>query len=252
MTNSANSDQKKNIRVFPNTKVLVDTLADDLCQTIINNLQNKNLFSLALSGGNTPKALYRRLSEAPFKNKVDWNSVLFLWGDERKAPPDSQESNYRMVYDEWLKKLNLKGDNILRIHGEADAIKEAIRYNEILDQKLSKNPSGIPQVDTILLGVGTDGHTASIFPGDKKLENSPPWCRVARQPQTNQERITFTETLINAASHTIFLACGKEKASIISKIVKKHPEAKSYPAFWIESKNKNLTWYLDQEAASLL
>ena len=108
MTNSANSDQKKNIRVFPNTKVLVDTLADDLCQTIINNLQNKNLFSLALSGGNTPKALYRRLSEAPFKNKVDWNSVLFLWGDERKAPPDSQESNYRMVYDEWLKKLNLK------------------------------------------------------------------------------------------------------------------------------------------------
>ena len=107
-------------------------------------------------------------------------------------------------------------------------------------------------MDTVLLGVGTDGHTASIFPGDKKLKSSPPWCKVSRQPQTNQKRITLTESLINAASQVIFLACGREKAPIISKIISNHPEAKFYPASWIQPSNKNLIWYLDQEAASLL
>ncbi len=252
MINSANSNLKKNIRVFPSANALVDTLAGNLCQTILNSFKNKKPFSLALSGGSTPKTLYRKLSEPPFRDKVDWQSVLFLWGDERQVPPDSSESNYRMVYEEWLKKLNLKENNILRIQGERNAVEEAIRYNEVLEQKLSKNSFGIPQVDTVLLGVGTDGHTASIFPGDEKSENSPPWCRVSRQPQTNQERITLTDNLINAASQIIFIACGKEKASIISKIIKKHPESKSYPASWIQPSNKNLIWYLDQEAASLL
>jgi len=252
MTNSANSNLKKNIRVFPDIKVLVDTLADNLCQTIVNSFKTKKLFSLALSGGNTPKALYRRLSEPPFREKVDWQSVLFLWGDERQVPPDSYESNYRMVYEEWLKKLNLKENNILRIHGEANALEEAIRYNKELEKNLSKNSFGIPQVDTVLLGVGTDGHTASIFPGDEKLETSPPWCRVSRQPQTNQERITLTDSLINAASQIIFIACGREKAPIISKIVKKHPDAEYYPASWIQSSNKSLIWYLDKEAAELI
>jgi 6-phosphogluconolactonase len=252
MTNSANSNPKKNIRVFPNIEFLVNTLADNLCQTIVNSFKNKKLFSLALSGGSTPRALYKRLSEPPFKNEIDWQSVLFLWGDERQVPPDSHESNYKMVHEEWLKKVNLKEKNILRIHGEANAVEEAFRYNKVLEQNLSKNTLGIPQVDTVLLGVGTDGHTASIFPGDEKLENSPPWCRVSRQPQTNQERITFTDSLINAASQVIFLACGREKAAIISKIISKHPEAESYPASWVQPSNKNLIWYLDQEAASLL
>ncbi len=251
-TNSANSNLNKNIRIFSTPEILVNTLADDLCQNILENFKNKTFFSLALSGGNTPKALYRKLSESSFKNKVDWHSVLFLWGDERQVPPDSDQSNYKMAYNEWLKNIDLNENNILRIHGEADAVEEAIRYNQILEQRLSRNSSGIPQIDTVLLGVGTDGHTASIFPGDEKLENSPPWCRVSRQPQTNQKRITLTEGLINAASQIIFIACGKEKASIISKIIKKHPEAKSYPAFWIEPENQNLIWYLDQEAASLL
>jgi 6-phosphogluconolactonase len=252
MTNSANSNPQKNIRVFPNIEALVDALADNICLTIVNSFKTKKLFSLALSGGNTPKALYRRLSEPPFRDQVDWQSVLFLWGDERQVPPDSDESNYRMVYEEWLKKLNLEENNILRIHGEANAVEEAIRYNKKLEQKLSKNSFGIPQVDTVLLGVGTDGHTASIFPGDEKLKSSPPWCRVSRQPQTNQERITLTDSLINAASQIIFIACGREKAPIISKIIKKHPDAESYPASWIQPSNKNLIWYLDQEAASLL
>jgi len=250
--NSVSFKLEKNIRVFPNMEVLVDELADNLCKTIINSLKNDKQFSLALSGGKTPKALYRKLSEPTFKNKIDWQSVIFLWGDERQVPPDSHESNYRMANEEWLKNLNLKKDNILRIRGERNSIEEAIEYNKILEKSLSINSLGIPQVDTILLGIGEDGHTASIFPGDEKLESSPPWCRVSRHPKTNQERITFTDSLINAASQIIFLACGKEKASIISKIIKKHPEANSYPASWIQPSNGNLIWYLDQEAASSL
>ncbi len=176
--------------------------------------------------------------------------MKIFFGDERCVPPDSEESNYKMANESLFKNISIPKENIFRIKGENDPIKETKRYEEVLKSNLL-SLNGIPQFDLILLGLGEDGHTASIFPNQVNLFYSARLCEVAVHPQTKQKRITLTGKIINNAKHVVFLITGKNKANILSKIIDLNNSQGVYPASLVNPKNGKLTWFLDLEASKM-
>jgi 6-phosphogluconolactonase len=234
-----------------------DEMSDVLCGIFQNYIAELNLHKkpicLAFSGGTTPELFFEKLA-ARQKNPgtaSDWRRVHIFWVDERCVPPDHRDSNFGMTKHSLLESLNLPKNQVHRIHGEDDPQKEALRYeNEI--RMIFQKPTGIPVFDWIFLGLGEDGHTASIFPDRLDLLESPDFCAVARHPQSNQSRITITGPVIRNASRISFLVTGENKSLIIRQIIKEEPEAKHYPAFYIKPVNGAMDWYLDSSAAKQL
>ena len=211
----------------------------------VKEIPDDKFFTIALPGGTTPKQLFEQL--ASHGNKVPiWNKILFFWGDERCVSPESGDSNYLMARS-YLEKLQIPKEHIFRIHGEDDPIEEAHRYNRILSENISSE-NGLPRFNLILLGLGKDGHTASIFPGNTKLFKSQNFCEAVKHPKTGQQRITLTGTVINNAKDVAFLVSGAGKAEIISKVINK--DISDYPASLVCPVHGRLTWLLDKEAAS--
>lgn len=244
------------IAVFENKSSLVDAVTIDLMNDLKGEIEKYNL---ALSGGNTPRTIYEQW--ATIRDDTLWSKAHFFWGDERCVPPDDNDSNYKMAYEAFLSKINMKENQIHRIRGEADPEMEAKRYGDEIRNHLPAI-NGLPRFDWILLGVGTDGHTASLFPNaenKKKLPEVPSLrevdvCVVAQHPQTGQKRISLTLPVINNAKKVTFLVTGDEKAQIVHEIFSHSGENKSsdYPAAQVKPKSGILQWYLDEAAASLL
>jgi len=236
------------IKIFSTPYELAEALAFDLVNKIKEADKRKSLFTVALSGGNTPKLLFSLLGDH-FASSVKWNMTHFFWVDERCVPPDNPESNYGMTKQAFLEKIDIPDSNIHRIKGEDEPEKEAFRYpGEIKSFTRLKN--GLPVFDLVLLGMGEEGHTASIFPGNEKLLNSDKICEVAIHPVTGQKRITLTGKVINNAVSIIFHVTGKNKAGIIKEILERKEPALRFPADHIVPVNGNLYWYLDKEAGS--
>jgi len=230
----------------------VDSLSSFFGTIIMDKIRKKNdneYVSIALSGGSTPKLIFRFLSEN-FKEKINWSRILVFWGDERCVPPNDEESNYKMARDYLLKHVGIPNENIFRIFGESNPIDEAKRYSEIVKSKLPSQ-DGIPVFDIVFLGLGEDGHTASIFPDNLKLLNTDKLFEVTSHPETNQNRITACGTIINFAKTIVFIATGKTKAEVISNIIIKNGNWEKYPASYVSPKNGNLIWLLDNNAASV-
>ncbi len=232
----------------------VGTTAAEACtqcaKTFIPVLRDKivqhNAAYIAISGGSTPKLLFDILRES-FSKEIDWSKVHVFWVDERCVPSDHEESNYRMTAEHLLKGLPFDGEKIHRIQGEAEPALEVLRYaQEIADTVPLEN--GIPVFDVILLGMGDDGHTASIFPNAMHLLESPNITATAVQPQSGQMRVTLTGTVINNAEYVMFLATGKSKATVLDAILNNKPEALQYPAAHIAPIKKRLDWFVDKEA----
>ncbi len=211
--------------------------------------RQKRTYSVALSGGTTPKLLFSILG-THFIEKVRWNYVHFFWGDERCVPPNDPQSNYGMANEVFLEKIALSKGNIHRIRGEEDPEKEARRYSkEIMSTTNHRN--NLPVFDLIILGLGEDGHTASIFPGNSRMRSPRRICDTALHPVSGQKRITLTVPVINNAENIIFLVAGITKARIVAELIE-NPGITNYPAALIEPGNGILKWYLDMDAASLL
>lgn len=204
-------------------------------------------FDIALSGGSTPKKLFSRIAEK-YRDAIDWSRIHFWWGDERCVPPDSIESNYRMAYETMISQLPVKEEQIHRIHGEEDPDAEAERYSQEIIRQLNSRKD-LPVFDLVILGMGEDGHTASIFPGRMDLLTSDSICAVATHPASNQKRITLTGQVINNANAIFFLATGSNKARRISEIMNNEASAGNYPAFHIIPEHGNLVWFIDEEAS---
>lgn len=210
----------------------------------------KNNFNLVLSGGSTPKYIFNYLS-ANHKTTIEWNKIKFFFGDERCVPPDNNESNYKMAYESLLSKLSIPEENIFRIKGEYKPDDEAKHYSDLITSKvILKN--GLPQFDLIMLGLGEDGHTASIFPDQMNLLNENKICSVATHPKTKQQRITLTGGTINNACNIVFIVTGKNKSKIVDDLLNHKQDSINYPANFINPLNGKLFWLLDEEAASLL
>jgi 6-phosphogluconolactonase len=241
---------KASINVFGGVEDLASGLAEEIVRRIQAASTSERHFSIALSGGSSPILLYSLLSDE-YSKSVPWDFVNFFWGDERCVPPDSPESNYGAAMKYLLGKIGIPHSNIHRIMGENEPLEEVERYSaEIVSQLPLRD--GLPVFDLQLLGIGTDGHTASIFPGSLELFWSDKPCDVVMHPETRQKRITLTGKVINNSEAVVFLVQGKNKARLISEIINNHPGYKKYPAAHVIPVYGSLDWYIDNEAASEL
>lgn len=232
------------LKIFKNKQEVAEDFSKHL-QQLINGDQPVHI---ALSGGSTPKAIFDYMAEK-FGNDINWGNAHLYWGDERCVPPTDGESNYKMTVDHLLSKIDFPESNIHRVLGEDDPKTEAIRYGKILSENLSSS-NGIPQFDLVILGMGDDGHTASVFPFQMELWDSENNCEVAQHPESGQNRVTITGKVINEAKEVAFLVTGGGKKEKVEEIIGKKGSYQSYPASRVAPVSGNLSWYLDEAAAA--
>jgi 6-phosphogluconolactonase len=204
---------------------------------------------IALSGGSTPLAIFEELAKVTQAD--EWTHVHLYWGDERCVPPEHPESNYGAAFKAMIEPLGLKRDQVHQILGEEDPEQEAERYSKLLLDQLPVE-GGLPVFDWVWLGLGSDGHTASIFPKQIALWKSEQACVTAIHPESGQKRISLSGGVINAALRVTFIASGMEKAPVIKEILMKEGKFMEYPAFYVNPASDYLEWYLDQDASKLL
>jgi len=242
-------DNKKITRILKYESV--DELSDAVCDSLFQSISDcdRSNYFIALSGGTTPMAIYRRVAERSITSIIPWDKVHFFWSDERCVPPDHPESNFKMAYDSLLGKISVPSDNIHRIKGEAPVESEAGRYTGVINDLIEDRLNGIPIFDWIFLGLGLDGHTASLFPDSPVLTESKRICAAANHPQTGQDRLTFTFPLINSARRISFLATGSEKSAVVSEILGKKKGYEVFPASRVQPIDGHLDWYLDSRSA---
>jgi 6-phosphogluconolactonase len=241
---------RRSVKIFPTPLNLAESFAVYMTGLINKSVRLKQTFSVALSGGSTPELLFTLLGEN-FSGSVPWEYVHFFWGDERCVPPGDPESNFRLAKIRFFDKIKIPPQNIHRIKGEEEPSKEAIRYSFEISDRLRER-DGLPVFDLIILGLGEDGHTASIFPQQSLLITSGNICEVAVHPVSFQRRITITCKTINNASVVTFLVTGKSKADIVEKILHNLPSALNFPASHIVPVYGEVVWFIDENAASLL
>jgi 6-phosphogluconolactonase len=237
-------------KVFPTATDLAESIASQLTERIRSANNTYSTLTIALSGGNTPKLLFSVLAEK-HNDMINWNYVHLFWVDERCVPASDPESNYGMTAGILLEKAGIPAENIHRMRGEDEPKTEAIRYSDEIRQNTYMR-DGLPVFDIIILGMGDDGHTASIFPGNLELINSSQICEMAVHPVTGQKRVTLTGKVINNAKEIIFLVTGSNKASVVAEVIGKETINLNYPAAHINSKHGETTWLLDREAAKLI
>jgi len=234
------------IKEFKNT----DQIAEELSQLILGLVSESKSrrIDIALSGGNTPKMLFSYLAEK-HGTKLANPLIHFWWVDERCVPPTYPDSNFKWAYELWLQPIGVPQENIHRIIGENEPQHEAIRYAAEINGMVRQH-NGIPCFDLIVLGLGNDGHTASIFPNQMQLLTSDNWCEVATHPASGQQRITITGKVLNNAQHVVFITTGADKAEIAKEVIS--DRNRNYPASNINSSDGKPTWYLDEAAAKYL
>jgi 6-phosphogluconolactonase len=226
--------------IFKNNEAVAVAFADFL-QKEIAQVEKINI---ALSGGSTPKVLFDILAKK-YADKIRWSKVHFYWGDERCVAPTDEESNYKMTEEKLLQHIKIPPENIHRVLGENDPTAEANRYGDLIEENLNFK-GGLPIFDLIILGMGSDGHTASIFPHEIELLEADKTCAVAIHPESGQRRISLTGKVINTARQVHFLVTGASKNSVLKEIFSKTGNYKSYPAAHIE----NAEWWMDETAGT--
>jgi len=233
------------IYVYENPEILAEHLAKVFYKTIKNN---KN-YSIAFSGGKTPTIFFKFLTHKKFKRHFKkWNNIHIFQVDERMVPPNHPESNFKLIKELLLDKINIPEKNVHRIYGENKPEQEIIRYiNEIKQYVDFENNN--PIFDWIFLGLGLDGHTASIFPDRLDLINGNNVCDITTHPITKQKRITITGKVIFNARKVTFIVTGTEKSNVVADILQHKPEADKYPASYFCSRDGITEWFIDKDAA---
>lgn len=240
--------QEPQVRIFADPEHLFHAAAELFCNLGSRAIRDRGRFTVVLSGGSTPRGLYQGLA-ANFSNQLDWQKVFFFFGDERHVPPTDPESNYRMANESLLSKLSIPLDHVFRIPAELPDAGEAARQYE---QTLHKFFPGaaFPRFDLVLLGMGPDGHTASLFPGTTALEEKEHWVVANWVAKFSVFRITLTLPVLNRAAAVLFLVSGGEKAEMVKRALR-DPLA-DLPCQKIPPNDGELMWFLDQGAASKL
>ncbi len=233
-------------RIFDDNEAMARAFAEFLAK---KSSENESL-TIALSGGSTPKALFKILSN-DYKDTIDWSKLHFFWGDERMVPPSHEESNFKMTDDLLFSQVSIPESNIHRIKGENELVEEVSRYGKEIEENVGSQ-NGTPSFDIVMLGMGADGHTASIFPPDIDLINANTICAAGTNPESGQRRVTITGTVINNAKHVCFLVTGAGKAEKIDEIFNQKADYLAYPAAHIKPNAGELIWFMDESASSKL
>ena len=237
-----------NYKIFPDKNDAAIQLAEEIYDLVSNS--NKEKITIAISGGTTPFILFD-IWATQFAHKMDWHKLHFFWVDERCVPHTSDESNFGNTNKVLFEKVDIPLHNIYRVRGEDEPEYEAKRYAFEIEKHV-KVVNGLPKFDIILLGMGDDGHTASIFPPQIHLLQSEQIVSLTQNPYNQQYRITLTGRVINNAARIYFLVTGKSKAEVVKHIFAKDSGYLNYPASHINPTHGELVWYFDEEAASSL
>ena len=237
------------LRIFDTATELFRNAAHEFVTLASQTVENKGRFCVALSGGSTPKNLYTLLAGEQAK-AVPWDRSYFFFGDERHVPPDDPDSNYRMVNEAMFSKVPVPPGNVFRIHAEKDAAVAAQEYEETLRSFFDLQPNQLPRFDLILLGVGPDGHTASLFPDSAALNENKRLVVATWVEKLKTYRITFTFPVLNHAACVMFLASGADKAGIVHEVLE-NPNA-NLPSQKVHPDDGRLVWLVDHAAGGLL
>jgi 6-phosphogluconolactonase len=241
------ADPNIEIKVLPDAADLPLEAAERIVAAADRKLaDNQHMFSLVLSGGSTPKLLYQLLASDPYRCRLNWSKVEIYFGDERCVPPDHPDSNYRMAHEAMLSKLPIPEPNIHRMRGELPPEQAAIEYGELLKTKFR---DGGP--DMVLLGMGDDGHTASLFPGTTALDERHHRCVANHVEKLNTWRITMTYPFLNKAAAVMILVEGAKKADRLHQVLEGPQDAKVLPIQGIRPAGK-LSWVVDAAAAGMM
>jgi len=236
------------IKIAPDAVTLAHEAAQEFHRLAEAAVQQQGRFAVALSGGNTPRSVYSLLAGEP--KQLPWERIHIFFGDERHVPPDHPDSNFRMASESLLSKVPIPEKNIHRIHAELDAEPAAAEYDQDLRDFFGLVNQGWPRFDLIFLGIGEDGHTASLFPGSKALTETSSRVTANWVEKFKTFRITLTFPVLNHAAEVVFLVSGASKSQILSEILR--PGAQKYPAQSIQPENGRLLWLVDEDAGSLL
>ena len=240
------------IIVFDDAAALAEAAAQAIAECAEAAVAARGRFMVALAGGSTPRTTYERLAQPPLCDRMPWDRTWIFFGDERGVTPDHPDSNYRMANEALLSKVPIPVAQIARIRGEAeDPETAATEYGQRLSKVFECKRGGLPRFDLILLGMGVDGHTGSLFPGSPVLkEVFRPVAAVHASAASIPQRFTFTLPVINTAARVMFLVAGGEKAKVLKAVLNEPTSA--LPAALVHPTDGRLTWLLDRAAAALV
>jgi len=236
-----------NIHIFETPEQTARAVADLILDMAKEKNKHSLPFNVALSGGSTPKLLFNILAEE-YAQSIPWHFVRLFWVDERCVPPTHPESNFGMTYESLLKQVPVHNSNVFRMLGEVNSSKAAERYQTMLEAQLPLRDA-LPRFDLILLGMGDDGHTASIFPDNMSLLYADASVAVAVHPVSGQQRITLTGNVISNAEKVVFLITGSSKSSVLQQIIHRKQNFKDFPTSYIHAYSAPADFYLDKAAA---
>jgi 6-phosphogluconolactonase len=241
------------VRRLATPQELFQAAADEVLHAASEAIAKRGRFTIALSGGSTPRSLYSLIA-ANAATSAPWNKVFFFWGDERHVGPKDAESNYRMVEESLLSKIQVPAENIFRIPAEnPDAAAAADAYEQTLRKFFQVSSSGeFPRFDVILLGIGPDGHTASLFPQTAALSEKSRWVVANWVEKLNTHRITLTLPVLNQARSVAFLVSGTDKAAALHEVLEGKAPGEQYPSKLVRPVDGKLFWFVDRGAASEL
>ncbi len=240
------------LRRLTTPQELFQAAAEEVIQTATDAVAKRGRFTIALSGGSTPKNLYTLIA-ANASASLPWAQMFFFWGDERHVPPDDPDSNYRVAKETLLSKVPIPPSNIFPIPAEnPDAATAAEAYEKTLRKFFALAPDEFPRFDLILLGMGPDGHTASLFPETAALQEKSRLVVDNWVEKLKTSRITLTLPVLNAARRVAFLVSGSDKAEVLHEVLEGNAPAEKYPSKLVRPANGKLIWLIDRAAASQL
>lgn len=238
------------IHIYPDADALAQAAAEKIAALAAEAVAQRGHFSLVLSGGSTPRKLYSLLATDAYRTRIEWKNTHLFWGDERTVPPDHADSNYRMAKETLLDHAPLLPENIHRIAGELEPVQAAQAYEQVLKTYFGEKTA--PRFDTILLGMGDDGHVASLYPHSRALAESSRWVAENYVERTNTWRITLTTAVLNAATAILILVSGENKAKIVYEVLRGEFHPHKFPAQMVKPVAGQLVWLLDADAAARL
>jgi 6-phosphogluconolactonase len=241
------------VRCHDDAAGIARAAADLVLATARAALAEHGRCAIALAGGSTPRALYRLLAVPPWRDAMPWADILWFWGDERHVPPDHPDSNFRMAHDALLSQVPVPAANVFRIEAEdPDPAAAAVRYEARIRDALGLGPKVFPTFDLVLLGIGADGHTASLFPGTVALRETRRIVVANRVPQLDTDRITLTAPAINHAARVVFLVAGADKAPALAAVLEGPRDPDRLPSQLVAPDSGPALWLVDHAAAAQL
>ena len=238
------------VRVFADAEEVARAVAERFAELARASVAGRGVFSVALAGGTTPRRVYELLAGEDFRSQVPWEGVHVFFGDERAVPPDHADSNYRMAHEALLSHVTIPQRNVHRMRGEGDAAANASLYED--EMRAFFGEVDWPRLDLVMLGMGDDGHTASLFPNTPALEEQRAWAVANWVEKFDAWRVTLTAPAINRSRHVIFTVTGAGKAARLAEILKGERDPTRLPSQLIEPSDGKLEWFVDRAAAASL